>query len=119
MIHSTSVLMSASGTLLGGIGIAPHTPLPPLLTLPTSFSSRALVAFILLRHFQVGRAHQLLVHSVASQTVVLLRKLLGFRRIGGVRGVAGQDTRGNGNSDQNFFHREVPLQSSCAKRPQF
>jgi hypothetical protein len=28
-IHSTNVLRSASGTLFGGIGIAPQTPLPP------------------------------------------------------------------------------------------
>src|SRR5689334_643987 len=41
-IHSTSVLTSASGTLLGGIGIAPHTPLPPAFTFPISFSSALL-----------------------------------------------------------------------------
>ncbi len=36
-IHSTSVLRSASGTLFGGMGIWPQTPLPPFLTFCSSF----------------------------------------------------------------------------------
>ena len=37
--HWTSVLTSASGTLFGGIGIAPQTPVLPFLTLCSSLSS--------------------------------------------------------------------------------
>src|SRR5262249_3378807 len=40
--HVTIVLMSASGTLLGGIGIVPHTPLPPLFTFCSSFAGAEL-----------------------------------------------------------------------------
>src|SRR6266478_4760767 len=38
-IHSTSALRSASGTMFGGIGIAPQTPLPPLLTFFSSLTA--------------------------------------------------------------------------------
>src|SRR5882672_10149350 len=37
-IQSTSFLMSPSGTLFGGIGIEPHAPLPPVLTLAASLA---------------------------------------------------------------------------------
>src|SRR5262249_38467309 len=37
--HVTIVLTSASGTLLGGIGIEPQTPLPPAFTFCSSFAA--------------------------------------------------------------------------------
>src|SRR5262249_46296369 len=54
-IHSTIVLRSASGTLFGGIGIWPQTPLPPLLTFCSSFAGApASPAYLAAISFQEG-----------------------------------------------------------------
>ena len=81
-IHCTSCLASASLTCgLAGIGTAPQTPEPPLITFCDELVDGVLLAGVLGGDVLVGRADDLLVDGVAGHAVLLLRQLgVGPRR---------------------------------------